>query len=305
MALAPPPCIDHELLRGFVATVECGSLKLASYRLGSNPVAMTMNLRRLEELLGRQLLTRRKRGVALTPHGAWLLTRARALLASHDTIVSAFRRGKLVGSVRFGVPRDYAQPWLPRILRDFADACPDMMVEVIAAEPAALGERVRDGSLDLALLTAPEEGRAGEPSVPVWQGPLAWFGSLRHDTHRCLPLPLALGAPGCLWRQAALAALDTACQPWRVAVTCAAPAGGLPWAEAGLALTVALPVGVPFGLRRLGAEEGLPKLPVFGLHLLVGADMLSVRAMARIIETAFARRAEGRQDPEAMHGPVP
>lgn len=302
LPLSPPPCIDHDLLRGFVATVECGSLKLAGYRLGSNPVAMTMNLRRLEELLGQQLMTRRKRGIALTPHGAWLLTRARALLASHDTILTAFRKPKLVGTIRLGVPQDYVQPWLPRILRGFAETCPDMAVEVVADLPAALGGQVREGSLDLALLTAPEEGRDGEPSLPLWQGPLGWFGSLRHDTHRCLPLPLAVGGPACVWRRAAITALDAVCQPWRIAAACSAPAGALPLAEAGLAVAVALPIGVPPGLRRLGVDDGLPKLPPFGLHLLVGTDTVSVRSMARSIGAVFERSTEAGLDLEAVLG---
>lgn len=302
MALTPPPCIDHELLRGFVATVECGSLKLAGYRLGSNPVAMTMNLRRLEELLGQQLMTRRKRGIALTPHGAWLLTRARALLASHDTILTAFRKPKLVGTIRLGVPQDYVQPWLARILGGFAETCPDMAVEVVAGDPAALGGQVREGSLDLALLTAPEEGQGGEMSQPLWQGPLAWFGSQRHDTHRCVPLPLAVGGPGCVWRRAATSALDSVCLPWRVACSCSAPAGALPLAEAGLAVTIGLPIGVPGGLRRLGPADGLPRLPAFGLHLLVGTDTVSVRSMARGIAAVFDRSTESGVDLEAVLG---
>lgn len=296
MPLTPPPCIDHELLRAFVATVECGSLKLAGYRLGSNAVAMTMNLRRLEDMLGQQLMTRRKRGIALTPHGAWLLTRARALLASHDTIITAFRRPKLVGAIRLGVPQDYAQPWLARILRGFAETCPDMAVEVIAGDPAALGGQVRDGSLDLALVCGPEEGAGGEPSWPLWRGPLAWFGSQRHDTHRCLPLPLAVGGPGCVWRQAAIAALDAICAPWRIASVTAAPSGGLVLAEAGLAITLGLPIGVPEGLRRLGPGDGLPKLPDFALHLVVGSDRVSVREMARSIAAVFHRSTEAGVD---------
>jgi DNA-binding transcriptional LysR family regulator len=298
----PPPAIDPALLRGFVMVAECGSVQVAGHRLGSSAVAISAQLQRLESLLGRQLVTRRRRGIVLTPHGAWLLAQARALLASHDAILTAFRRPRRIGALRLGVPDDYAQPWMTRILGGFAESCPDMAVEVISAGSGELIDQVRSGEIEVAVICNPDPSVEGPECRPLWRGELTWLASQRHDTHRLVPLPLAVAGPRCPWRRAAIAALDAVCQPWRIACTTATPGGGLPLVQAGLAVTVGLPLGIPPGLRSLGPDDGLPRLAEFSLHLLSGSDSQDAVLLARTIEAVFRRTLGQVIDMEVLFG---
>ncbi|MGY4803537.1 LysR family transcriptional regulator [Teichococcus aerofrigidensis] len=75
--LALPPGLDPDLLRSFVLIAEGASVTRAAQRVGRTQSAVSMQMRRLEEMLGQPLLVRGARGFSLTPHGAWLLDRAR------------------------------------------------------------------------------------------------------------------------------------------------------------------------------------------------------------------------------------
>src|SRR3712207_252911 len=124
--LALPPGLDPDLLRSFVLIAEGGSFTRAAQIVGRTQSAVSMQIRRLEDMLGQPLLHRGPRGVETTPHGAWLLERARRLLAMHDDIIASFRNPAVAGAVRLGTPDDYALRWLPGILARFAETHPEI-----------------------------------------------------------------------------------------------------------------------------------------------------------------------------------
>jgi len=289
--LAIPQGLDPDLLRSFVLIAEGGSFTRAAQVVGRTQSAVSMQIRRLEETLGKPLLHRGPRGVEPTPHGAWLLDRARRLLAMHDEILASFRNPEVAGSVRLGTPDDYALRWLPGILAAFADSHPAVEVEVVCAPSNELADRLVRGELDLTLLSGGNEP-PGMHGQTLWRGRLVWVGSARHAAHRRSPLPLALAQPRCVWRRAATAALDAAGIAWRTAYVSTSQTGTLAPTLAGLAVTVAMPGPLPAGLRYLGAEEGLPPLPEFTIELLIGPDRTPVAgALARHIEESFRREA--------------
>jgi DNA-binding transcriptional LysR family regulator len=249
-----------------------------------------MQIRRLEDALGQPLLLRNGRGIELTPHGEWLLDRARQLLALNDEIMASFRSPAVAGRVRLGTPDDYVLRYLPPILARFSESHPAVEVEVVCSNSTDLAERLRRSELDLALLSDGNQP-PGMQAIRLWRGPLAWVGSASHATHRRDPLPLALAHPACVWRQATLAALEAAGRRWRIAYTSAMQAGTLAPALAGLAVTVCLPGPLPPGLRWLGPEDGLPVLPEFGIVLLRGPASPVTDALADHIEVGFRLEA--------------
>jgi DNA-binding transcriptional LysR family regulator len=265
--LAIPPGLDPDLLRAFVLIAEGGSVTRAAARVGRTQSAVSMQIKRLEEFLGKPLLVRSGKGLSPTPHGAWLLERARQVLALNDQIVSGFWEPALVGHVRLGVPDDYALRWMPSILADFAETHPSVEVEVVCFNSEILAQQLDAGLLDLALLS---EGNAapGWIGQEVWRGPLRWVGSVRHGVHRRDPIPLLLARDGCTWRQAALDALSGAGRAWRVTYNSATQAGCFALALAGLGVTVSTTAPLPEGLAWLGAGDGMPPLPAMGIELL-------------------------------------
>jgi len=289
--LAIPPGIDPDLLRSFVLIAEGGSFTRAAAAVGRTQSAISMQIRRLEEMLGQPLLLRGPRHVEPTPHGAWLLERARRLLAMHDEIVATFRMPAVAGTVRLGTPDDYALRWLPGILARFAEVHPAVEVVVTCAPSNELAERVERDEIDLSLLSAGNE-RPGMVGEPLWRAGLRWIGSAAHATHRRSPLPLATAQPRCVWHRAAVRALEEAGMPWRVAYTSTSQAGTLAPALAGLAVTIGLPGPLPSGLRFLGTEDGLPPLPDFSIILVRGATAGPVvETLGRAIVEGFAEAA--------------
>ena len=282
--LALPPGLDPDLLRSFVLIAEGGSFTRAAQAVGRTQSAVSMQIRRLEETLGQPLLLRGARGVEPTQHGLWLLERARRLLALHDEIHATFRQPAVAGAVRLGSPDDYALRWLPGILARFGASHPAVQVEVTCAPSNELVDRLAAGELDLTLFSQGNE--PGSARVRwLWRGPLLWVGT--EEMARRRPLPLTLATTGCTWRNAAIAALEKADVPWRMAYTAASLSGSLAVALAGLAITVAMPAPLPDGLRQLGAAEGLPPLPDFAIGLLRGPGTPVAEALARHIEENF------------------
>jgi DNA-binding transcriptional LysR family regulator len=295
-----PRAIDPDLLRSFTCIAEEGSFTRAAARVGRTQAAVSMQMRRLEELLGVRVLVRSKGGsVGLTAHGRFLLDRARAMLAANDGIWNAFREPEVAGTVRLGTPDDYALRWLPPILRGFADSHPAVEVEVVCMESEELVARLRAGELDLTLASEGAQPR-GWPALELWRGPLGWVtaeGAAPHGVppQRMDPIPLALAhddgrSAQCVsWRRAALDALDGAGRRWRVAYTSGTQIGTHAPVLAGLAITVSALAWLPAGLRALRPDEGLPALPDFSIVLLQAENPAQpvTSALARHIAASF------------------
>jgi DNA-binding transcriptional LysR family regulator len=272
MGMTLPLGIDPDLLRAFAFIAEEGSFTRAAERVGRTQSAVSMQVQRLEQMLGQRVLQRGKGGaVQLTPHGQYLLDRSRELLALNDEIWGTFRAPQVHGNVRLGTPDDYALRYLPQVLKRFADSHPAVEVDVTCAPSEELMERLKAGELDLTLCSEGNEPRRW-PSTELWRGPLVWITSARFAPQRQSPLPLALAAGGCAWARAALRALDKAGLRYRMAYSSASLAGTYAPVLAGLAVTVSPITSLPEGLRPLRADEGLPELPDTGILLLKSRD---------------------------------
>jgi len=264
-----PSGLDPDLLRAFAFIAEEGSFTRAAARVGRTQSAVSMQVQRLESLLGQRVLLRGKGGaVQLTPHGQYLLERSRDLLALNDEIWSTFRAPQVHGTVRLGTPDDYAFQYLPQVLRRFADTHPAVQVDVLCAPSSQVVEKLKAGELDLTLCSESHEPRRW-PAIELWRGPLRWITSERHCAHRLEPLPLALASGDCAWARAARRCLERVGRAYRLAYTSATLAGTHPPVMAGLAVTVSPITWMPEGLRALApGEEGLPELPDIGVLLL-------------------------------------
>jgi DNA-binding transcriptional LysR family regulator len=267
------PALDPDLLRAFVFIAEEGSFTRAAARVGRTQSAVSMQVQRLEAGLGHRLLSRGNGGVVqLTPHGQFLLARARDLLALHDQIWTSFRAPSVQGIVRLGTPDDYALRYVPQILRRFAESHPSVQVDVLCLPSHLLVERVRVGELDLTLCSEGHEP-AGWPVVSVWNGPLNWVTSVAYSPQWQDPLPVALATGDhCSWSIAAQRALERAGRPYRLAYSAGTLMGTLAPVMAGLAVTVSPMTWLPDGLRVARPEDRLPALPEFGILMLRGAE---------------------------------
>lgn len=271
--------LDIDLLRSFVVAAETGVLSRAADRIGRSQAALSMQMKRLEDLIGQPLLTRTGRGVLLTVQGERLLVHARRVLSSHDEALAEFSGGSLSGTLRFGCPDDYAQAFLPNLLRGFARLHPGAAIEVICAATPRLQAQCDRGGLDLALVSVP----LGAEREVLRREDLVWVIPRDHPALWPDPLPLALGDPDTLDHRAALAALDRAGRAYRIAYASGSLSGLLAVARSGQAVAVLTGSAVPTDLRTLPRIGGLPALPRIGVTIRI--DERRATPLARAFAT--------------------
>lgn len=256
--------LDIDLLRTFVAIAETRTLGRAAHQVGRTQAAVSMQVKKLEQMLNQPLLNRTGRGVTLTLHGERLLGHARTILRHHDAAVADVSGAGLSGTLRFGCPDDYAAAFLPQILRSFAGLHPLVFVEVYCAPTPRLLEQLARHALDLALVSTAGKGAA---AAILRREPLVWVGNRHDDAASREPLQLALSDPDTLDHRAACEKLEAAGRPYRVAYASGAMSGLLAVVRSGQAIAVLTQSAVPDDLQVLPTSRHLPKLPTVGLTI--------------------------------------
>ncbi|MFD1695355.1 LysR substrate-binding domain-containing protein [Roseibium aestuarii] len=259
--------LDLDQLRTFVAIAENGSFTRAAEAVYKTQSAVSMQMRRLEERIGRSLFFRDGRMSRLTEDGERLLHYARRLVQLNDETLAAFDDSEVAGFVRLGTPDDYADRFLPEILARFSRTHPKAEVNVVCAPTPNLSELIRTNELDVAIVThVPKFSQQG--SEAIRREPLLWVVSARHATENENPLPLALGRPTCDWRKAALAALAASGRESRLLYSSWNSTAVGAAVLAGLAISVLPESALRSGMRVLTEAEGFPKLPDCEIGLL-------------------------------------
>ena len=282
--------LELDLVRAFVTVAEARSFTRAGARLGRTQSAISLQIRRLEDRLGAQLLSRDPRHVVLTPAGEGFLPQARRLLRVNDEIVADLRGDDLEGEVRLGAPEDFATVHLPEILGQFSRAHPKVALSVTCDLTLNLLDRLREGALDLALVK--REPLGPDLGVRVWREPLVWVAADAAVLKPGEPAPLVVAPAPCVYRKRAVAALEARGRTWRAAYTSPSLAGQHAALRAGLGLTVLPRDMVPPDLKVLDEAIGLPHLEDAEIALLKSrtATPLAANRLGEFVLSSLDRR---------------
>lgn len=259
--------IDIDQLRTLIAIADSGSFTRAADQVFKTQSAVSMQMKRLEDQLGRPVFTKDGRGVRFTEDGHRLLDYARRIVRLSQEAVASFAEDRLAGRVRLGVPDDYADRYLPEILAGFTKANPKVEVTVICEPTPTLLECIEEGGLDLAIITQANNRRPGEV---IRHEPLLWVTSAAHAVERQEVLPLALGRPTCAWRRAAVERLEAAGRAHRVLYASWNSSAVGAAVLAGLAVGVLPESAIRPGMRVLDVTEGFAPLPTVKIGLVRG-----------------------------------
>src|SRR6187399_421750 len=205
--------LDLDQLQTFITISDTGSFTRAAEEVHRTQSAVSMQMRRLEERIGKPLFEKEGRSNRLTEEGDKLLSYARRLLYLNRETLSAFDDARLEGVIRIGTPDDYADRFLPEIMARFSRSNPKVELTVICEPTPGLVEHIKRGNLDLALVT--HNDTRGQSEV-VRREPLLWVSSANHATHEQEVLPMAFGRPTCIWRRSACDVLDKMNRDYRV-----------------------------------------------------------------------------------------
>lgn len=257
---------DMDVLRSFVTGVSLGGFARAAERLGRSPSALSLQLRKLEEQVGKPLLVRQGRGLVLTEAGETMLSYARRILDLNDEAALALSGpAELGGWLRVGMPEDFSEHVLPGLLARFARAHPGVRLEARAGRGVDLVGAVERGDLDLALAWGPLDSPHRQK---VATRPLAWIGAPGYAVKDGGPVRLVAFDAPCAFRAEAIDALNGAGLSWRHVFASPGLSGLWAAVEAGLGVTVRTADRVPEGLERLDpGRAGLPDLPPLDLFL--------------------------------------
>ena len=250
--------LDIDQLHTFTAIIDHGSFTKAAGQVFKTQSAVSMQMRRLEERIGKQLFIKDGRGNRLTAEGEKLLNYARRMIRLNDETLAAFDDSRLEGMLRIGTPDDYADRYMPEIIGRFAKSHPNVELYVVCESSADLAEKMGRGELDIALVTHNPLARASDI---MRTEPLCWVSSANHPLRDDMPVPLAVGRRECMWRQLACSALDAAGREHQILFTSWSSTVIASAVLAGLAVSVLPESALRTGMRVLSGSDGFPSLP--------------------------------------------
>lgn len=284
--------LDLASLRSLVTVADSGGVTRAAGILNLTQSAVSMQLKRLEESMGLDLIDRAGRGVALTPTGDLLVSYARRMLQLNDEALGRLIRCCEEGEIVLGVPHDIVYPSIPQVMRRFAADFPRIKINLLSSNTRSLRAAFEKGEVDV-ILTTEERPQPGAETVAV--RPLVWAGARGGQCWRTRPLRVAFGT-NCIFRQTALRRLDERGIPWEMAVDSASDQSINATVSADLAVNALIEGSLPEGLERIAHGGELPELWSVHINLYARAvpRLAAQGDLAELIRREFAGTARPR-----------
>lgn len=259
--------LDSDLLRTFVAVAETGSVTRGAARIYRSQSATSLQIKRLEVVLGQPVFERHGRGVVLSDTGRRLLPVAQDVTARLDAVLRDICEDAVTGKLRVGIPDDHGRAKLAQIIATFSRHHPKVELDVVCALSADFPNALDKGALDLAIY----EVEHPKPHEEVLlEDPTCWVSS----AHRLFPadecLPVALFDHACWWRDAALRSLNQRGKPYRIVYSSQSVSGVIAAVEAGIAVGLLGRSSLHAGLSVIGRTLGLDPTPASKLVMATG-----------------------------------
>ena len=280
-----PRNLDLTALRSFVTIVDAGGVTRAAGFLNLTQSAVSMQMRRLEDGLGVQLLDRSSRKLVPTAAGEQLLSYARRMLGLNDEVYGLLTQARFEGELTLGVPHDIVYPAIPQVLQRFASEFPKVKVRLLSSFTRILKEQFGRGEADLILTT--EDG-VEEGGVSLAELQLVWVGAPGGQAWRQRPLPLAY-EQRCIFRKNVQERLDAAGIPWTLTVDSDNTRTVEATVSADLAVHTVLEGTEPRHVERISHGGALPELGRLKINLYQGhVPSPAGERLAQLIRAAYA-----------------
>lgn len=261
--------IDVALLRAFIAVIESGSMTAAAARLNVTQGAVSQQIKRLEDFLQKKLVNRKGAGLTASSDGERLFMHAQRLISLNDEVMGIMTAPEFKGLVRLGIPYDIVSPFAAPIMKSFAQAYPNVRLELALDSTKELKKSLSHGKIDLMLSTESHTPKGAERLI---RNDLVWVGGLNGTSYQKTPLPLVPYNEDCLFRPAMLEALEKIGRDWVISDAVRNMDAIFAMLQADLGITALLETTVPHGIEVLGKEQGMPQLPEFFINLYMPAN---------------------------------
>lgn len=273
--------LPTDLLRTFAMLAETGGFSRTGGIVGRSQPAISLQVKRLEELVGTQLVSRTCKKVELTEAGETLVKYARQILCLNDEVLGRLNDRHISGPIRVGLPNDFAVSFLPFILGDFSREHIAASLSVECKISAELMRGLDREEYDIVIALC--DDAPASKLVKSWAEHVCWVTGNDTSVYHEDPVPLIVYPPGCYYRKRMTQALDRYDRGWRVAFCSLSLASLVPAVSAGIGVTVLSEKTVPPALRRLPPQEsGLPDLPDIDVGIFFNRSRLSSAGVALV-----------------------
>jgi DNA-binding transcriptional LysR family regulator len=221
-----------------------------------------MQIKRLEDEVGKKLFERIGKTVKLTAEGNILIKYALRIVNEHDDAIRALLKPDLEGFIRFGSPEHYTVGILPKLLAQFASTYPDVLVEMRCENSDIIKSAVDKGELDVGICTQISEG-----GQVISHDPVVWVADPEFILQKHKTLSLAVFEDDCIFRTWAIEALEKSGIEYRIVYVSRSISGLVDAVRAGFAIAPIIRSNAPSDLKIMGLENGLPVLPVSNIVL--------------------------------------
>ena len=250
--------LDLDLLRTFVAVADLNTFAAAAAAVCRTQSAVSQQMQRLEQLVGKELFARHGRNKLLTEHGIQLLGYARKILRFNDEACMSLMFSNLQGVLTLGASDESADTILPFLLNRISSVYPKLALDVSVKRNAFMVEMLKENEVDLVVTTH----RPGQyDCLTLRTSPTHWYCAAEYVLQKGEPIPLVLLDDPSPFRDMVLTALNEASIPWRLAYVASTLPAVRAAVKAGLGVTARPVEMMSADLRVLGQSEGLPSLP--------------------------------------------
>ncbi|MBB6308176.1 LysR substrate-binding domain-containing protein [Xanthobacter tagetidis] len=279
--------LELDLLRSYVAVADLGSISAAARRVGRTQSAVSLQMDRLAEAVGFQVLERKGRTVVPTQRGGAFLDDARRLLDLNDQVLAQHVHGTFAQPLRLGFVQDVGEDVLERILTRISAHFPQAPVSVRVCATSSILDQLRAEELDVGVGFRMESDL---PARPFLREPMLWIAARNLRIDRDAPVPLVLFEHPCVCRSAAVAALGAVGRASRVTFSSPSLPGLMAAVAAGMGVTVRSRRSLRPGLAVMGdlCSAPLPDLE-FMLYGRPGVRPAALAKVEEILEEEIAR----------------
>lgn len=248
-------------LRTFVSVIEQGGYAKAGEWLGRSQPAISLQIKKLEQQIGKKLFTKVGQRHVPSSDGNWLYPKAKEMLVLNDSIFHSLDVAPLRGRLRLGIPNEFASTLLPGLIGEFSKRYPDVSLEVTSALSRDLLHPTRKDEFDLimALVNPMQDSAANDEAAElVMEDDIVWVG----DASRPMKpdaISLVLAPDGCMYRSRVITQLKQQTRQWRITYTNADLSGLVAAIQQGLGVTALARSSIPENLTML-SHPSLPSL---------------------------------------------
>ncbi len=250
--------LQTDLLRTFVTVVDLQNFTETGKALGRTQPAISLQIKRLEEVAGVKLLSDSRKKIELTADGQALLEYAREMLRLNDRAVANLQRAKLLGTLSIGLPIDYSIEYFQKIIGEFSRSNPQVLLDIRCSRSRDLLASLDVDDLDLAI-SITDVVPAPHLSL-YWSERPVWACARDYRIDPATPVRVIAHPEGCFYRKRMVDALNIEGRDWHVSFESPGISAVQKAVLDGMGVTALTSKTLLPGMRILSPKEGFPKL---------------------------------------------